>query len=211
MEYLDAVRARLLPAALAHVPFDGWTARTLARAAADAGVGHDDLLRACPNGAADLVAHWVAQADRDMVAALGRRDLKTMKVRERIACAIRARLEPLAPHREAVRRALALQALPGRSAQAPRQLYRTVDAIWQAVGDGATDWSFYSRRLLLAGVYSATLLYWLNDRSDDASATWAFLDRRLADVMRLGRVRPRLESLAGRLPDPFELLRRVRR
>ncbi len=211
MDDLDAIRARLLPAVLPHVPFEGWTARAVTHAAVDAGVSDDELLRACPNGAADLVAFWVAQADRDMIGTLATRDLKKLKMRERIALAVRLRLEPLAAHREAVRRALALQALPAQAARTPRQLYQTVDAIWHAVGDGSTDWSFYSKRLLLAGVYSSTLLYWLNDSSEGAAATWAFLDRRIADVMRLGKVGPGLKRLTDRLPDPFDLLRRARR
>jgi ubiquinone biosynthesis protein COQ9 len=143
-----------------------------------------------------------------MLDELARRDLAAMKVRERIAAAIRIRLTQQAPHREAVRRALSLEALPRHAPAALAALYRTVDAIWYAAGDTATDWNFYSKRLLLAGVYSSTLLIWLDDRSEGLAATWAFLDRRIDDVMQIQKLRGRLDRLVGRLPDPLGLLRR---
>jgi len=202
-ETAEALRDKLLAAALPHVPFDGWTGLMLSRAAAEAGLSPHDLVRACPRGPIDLVEHWVAAADRAMLAALEATDLSALKVRERIALAIRLRLEPLAGDKEAVRRALAVQAQPAHAGRALREVYRTVSAIWYAAGDTATDWNHYSKRALLAGVYSATLLYWLNDRSDGNAATWGFVERRLGDALKLGRVPAELRRLAERLPNPF--------
>ncbi len=205
---LDPMRRRLLTAALPHVPFDGWTGAMLLRAAAEAGIAPGLAARAFPRGVADLLEFWLRETDRAMLAGLDEMDLKHMRVRERIAAAIRIRLTHAAPHREAVRRALALQALPHEAPRALASLYRTVDAIWHAAGDTATDWNFYTKRLLLAGVYSATLLYWLDDKSDGCAETWKFLDRRLGDVMGIQRLRGRLAKLAENLPDPFKLTRR---
>jgi ubiquinone biosynthesis protein COQ9 len=202
----EALRDRLIEAALPHVPFDGWTIQTLRLAAADLGLSDAAAENAFPEGAPDMVGHFVERADRLMLEELAQRNLAALKVRERIATAIRLRLEPLGPHREAVRRALALLALPPYYGLALRLLYRTVDAIWYAAGDTATDYNFYTKRALLAGVYSATLFYWLEDRSPESAETWTFLDRRLADVMRipqaLGRVGkfvPDLSAILGRL------------
>jgi ubiquinone biosynthesis protein COQ9 len=209
MDDIAARRDQLLAAALPHVAFDGWTVKTLNQAAADCGLDAADALRACPRGVIDLLDHWVAVSDRAMLDELANRDLAALKIRERVALAIRLRLEPLFGQREAVRRALALQALPQHAPGALRQLYRTVSAIWYAVGDTATDWNHYSKRALLAGVYSAVLLYWLNDKSEGATATWDFLDRRLADTMKLQKLSGGAQRLVDRLPDPFRLLRRV--
>ena len=85
---------------------------------------------------------------------------------------------------------------------AARCLYRTVDAIWVAAGDTATDWNFYSKRAMLAGVYSTTLLHWLDDRSEDLSESWAFLDRRIENVMQIPKLTGRLKSLADNVPKP---------
>src|SRR5262249_25858057 len=115
-----------------------------------------------------------------------------------------------APQREAIRRALAFLALPLHAPLAAKLLYRTVDAVWYALGDRSTDFNFYTKRALLAGVYSSTLLYWLNDKSAECTESWGFLDRRIAEVMKIPQATARLEKLKNKLPDPFQLLRRRR-
>ncbi len=209
--YLTEERAKILAAALPHAAFDGWTEATLDRAVADAGLDPALGQRAFPGGAVDLLACFIADADDRMLRELEARDLAAMPVRARITTAIRVRLEQNQAHREAVRRALTLLALPQNGPLALKTLYRTVDAIWHAAGDRSTDFNFYSKRAILAGVYSATLLYWLNDDSDDAAKTWAFLDRRVAEVIRFEKAKARAAELRDRLPDPFRILRRMRR
>ena len=117
------------------------------------------------------------------------------------------RLEIVEPWREAVRRALTVLALPPNAPLALRLVYATVDAIWYAAGDAATDFSFYTKRLSLAVIYGATVLYWLEDRSEGFADTQAFVERRLAAAARVGRARRDLGTLAARLPNPFRLFR----
>ena len=202
---IEETRDRLCAAALAHVPFDGWTGRALRAGAADLGLDPALAANAFPGGPAELLEAFSAEIDRRMLAELEARDLKAMKHRQRIATAVRARLELLAPHREAVRRGLSFLVLPKHAALGARCLYRSVDAIWHAAGDTSTDYNFYTKRLLLAGVYSATLLFWLNDETEGCSETWAFLDRRLAEVIRLGGGLGR--ALGGLLDLPDRILR----
>jgi ubiquinone biosynthesis protein COQ9 len=209
-DHLLAEKRAILAAALPDIPFDGWTEATLIGAAKAAGFDRTMALRAFPGGAIELLDFHVAEVDRAMLEALGERDLTGLKLREKIALAIRLRLESEAGHREAIRKAIGMLALPHRAPLALRQLHRTVDAIWHAVGDTSTDFSWYTKRFLLAGVYSATLLHWIDDRSPNQEASWGFLDRRLGDVMRIQGARGRLDKFAGRLPDPFRALRRMR-
>jgi len=206
-EHLLAERRRILAAALPLVPFDGWTGKLLTEAAVIAGLEPSVALRAFPGGVVDLAVFHIQEADRLMLEELALRDLPSLKIRDRIATAIQVRLEQQAGNREAIRRAVALLALPGHAPLALRSLYRTVDAIWHAAGDTATDFNFYSKRLLLAGVYSATLLYWLEDKSEAHQRTWAFLDRRIGEIMRLQKFRGRLDRLAADLPARFRRLR----
>ena len=203
------LRDRILLAALPHVAFDGWTETALARGAADAGLKRQDALRAFPDGVAEAVLHLSDYADRRMLAELARLDLEGMKVRQRVSVAVRLRLEILAPWREAVRRSLSFLALSHDPAGAARATYRTVSAIWYAAGDTATDFNFYTNRGLLAGVYGATVLFWLGDQSEDCADTWAFLDRRLDDVMAIPRLKGRIGEALASLPTPFEVLRRL--
>jgi ubiquinone biosynthesis protein COQ9 len=200
----------LLDAVLAHVPFDGWSERALAAAARDLGVDPALALNAFPGGPIDMISAFSARADVAMLEALVASDVGALKVRERIALAVRLRLEAVARHREAERRAVAFGALPQN---APRMLalaYRTVDLIWQAAGDQATDFNHYTKRALLLGVYAATLAHWLADESQDQAATWAFLDRRIADVLKIETVKAAAGALAARLPSPIGVLARLR-
>lgn len=208
-DHLLAEKRALLAAMLPHVPFDGWSAKSLNLATHDCGYDVGVTLRAFPGGAVDVLDFWVAETDAAMLRALESRDLAAMKVRERVKTAILTRLELAAPHREAVRRALTLQAMPQYAPRAMKQVYRTVDAIWYAAGDTATDFNFYTKRMLLAGVYAATLLHWLDDKSEGFAGTAAFIDRRLADVMRIQQAKGQLGKLVDRLPNPFRRLRRV--
>ena len=208
--HAEAARAKILAAALPHVAFDGWTPRLMREAAEAAGVDHSEMRLAFPDGAHDLVDYFLADGDRRMAGALGARDLAAMKVRERITHAVRARIEADGLHREAVRRAVTLLALPTSGGRGPRALYRTVDAIWRAAGDTSTDFNFYTKRATLAGVYSAVTLYWLADNSEDFADTWAFLDARIEDVMRFEKAKASVLDVVGKLPDPFALLGRLR-
>jgi ubiquinone biosynthesis protein COQ9 len=110
-----------------------------------------------------------------------------MRVREKVGFAVRARLEYLMPHREAMRRLIMWYALPMHAVQGIKLIAKTADLVWQAAGDTSTDYNFYTKRMLLAAVMKATLLYWLNDQSAGCSGTWEFLDRRLAEVVRAGK------------------------
>ena len=201
----------IILAALPHVPFDGWSRKILESAAESAGLGTSTAARLFPGGAKDAVAQFMDLADRLMLEDLGTLDLASMKIRVRIATAVRTRLARWTPHREAVRRALALSPLPPFAGGALRGWYKTVDAIWRAAGDKSTDFNFYTKRGLLAAVYGTTVLFWLDDRSDDCAATWAFLDRRIAEVMQVPQLKAKLTERLKVLPDPLGFLERIAR
>jgi ubiquinone biosynthesis protein COQ9 len=204
----DADRARLLEAALDHVAFDGWSETAIRAAAEDTGIPLERALNAYPGGPTELIAFHSEVADRRMLEALALEPLSEMKVREKAARAIRLRLEANFRNREAIRTALTSLMMPQNAALAARLLYKTVDAIWYAIGDRSTDFNFYTKRGLLAGVYTATLFYWLNDKSEGASATWNFLDRRIAEVMKVPQALGKLTKLTERLPFPRRAFRR---
>ncbi len=195
-----ALKDRVLEAALLHAAFDGWSRRTLVNAAADAGLDPLAARRLFPRGGDGLLDWLDDWADRRMVEGAG--DLKRLPVRARIARLVRARLEPLDAHREALRRAALARGLPANLLGSGRAMWRTVDRMWEAAGLGGDPreegFSYYSRRVTLGGVLAATFLYWLEDRSGGSQETWAFLDRRIEDVMRVGRARASLGTLFGR-------------
>jgi ubiquinone biosynthesis protein COQ9 len=208
----DAQRAALIEAILPDVPFDGWSRAALRAAPRRCDIGTEEALTLFPGGAADLVAGFSRWADLRMLDRLeappfAAPPLEAAHATDRVAQAITARLEIVEPWREAVRRALTVLALPQNAPLGLRLLYATVDAIWYAAGDAATDFSFYTKRLTLAAIYAASVLYWLEDRSEGFADTRAFIDRRLAGAARIGRVRRDLETVAERLPNPLRLFR----
>lgn len=209
-DHVAAMRTDILAAALPNVAFDGWTTKVMREAADAAGVSHGEMRLAFPGGVTDLVDCFLADGDRRMEEALAKLDLGALKIRERITLAVRTRIEVDATHREAVRRAVTLLALPISGTTGPRSLYRTVDAIWRATGDRSTDFNFYTKRAILAGVYSAVTLTWFGDESEDHAATWAFLDRRIADVMQIEKAKASVQKIGALLPDPVALLGRLR-
>ena len=206
--HLDRIRASVLAAALELAPFEGWTARTLAEAAASAGVDPGALELACPRGVLDLLAYWSAECDRAMEAALAAADLNSMRVRERVTFAVQQRLAAIGPqHREAASRAASRLAMPDALPTAKRLLWQSADAIWRALGDPSTDYNYYTKRAILSAVLGSTLMVWLD--GDDARAA-AFLDRRIENVMAFERFKGSLRKTRARWPDPVKLLARLR-
>lgn len=199
---VEVLQARLLPAILDEVPFDGWSDRCLVQAAKAIGMTEVDRVRAFPGGPIEVLAYWNRALDEAAAAAIAA--APDLKVREKVALGVRTRLEAAAPHKEAVRRGLGLLALPGHVAVGGRLLAGTLDAIWYAAGDRATDFNYYTKRGLLAGVYLATLLYWLDDESEAGAATWVFLEKRIADALRLpGLIAPLRQGMKALLTPPF--------
>ncbi|MCU0986353.1 MAG: COQ9 family protein [Acetobacteraceae bacterium] len=206
----SAERDAAVLATLAHVPLDGWSRRSLRAGLADAGLDPRDLDLIFPGGPVEAIEVWCDLADRRMEEALAAEDLAGMKIRARVARAVMARLSAVAGHKDAVGRALALLALPQNAPVGARTGFRTVDTIWRAIGDRSADFSWYTKRASLGAVYGATLLYWLNDDSEDDARTAEFLDRRIEGLMLIPKVQGRLKAIAGRLPDPTRLIRRLR-
>jgi ubiquinone biosynthesis protein COQ9 len=202
----DAQRTALIEAILPEVPFEGWSRTALSVAARRCGIGADEARALFPRGAFDLAAGFSRWADRLMLDRLEASPLTDTRITDRIARALATRFEIVEPWHEAVRRALGVLALPANAPLAVRLVYETVDLIWYAAGDLATDFSFYTKRATLFGIYSAAVLYWLEDRSEGFAETRAFIDRRLAGIARVGRLRRDLETVAERLPNPLRLL-----
>jgi len=189
----DAAKDRVLDACLPHVAFDGWSEATLRAASADSGVAPALARALFPRGGVDLALAWHRRGDAALPAVLAARDLVGMRYRDKIALAVRLRLE-LIPDAEAVRRAAALFALPQHAGDGARAIWATADTIWRALGDSSTDVNWYTKRATLSAVYSSTGLYWLGDASPGHAATWEFLDRRIDGVMAFEKIKAQMRD-----------------
>jgi len=191
----DPAIERLLGAILPHVAFDGWSEKAFGMSVAETGMNPAHARTLCPRGAVDLAAAYHAAGDAAMAAAVHAADLRGLRYRDKVAFAIRARLDAITD-REAVRRGAALFALPHMAAEGARLTWGTADAIWQALGDTSQDVNWYTKRATLAAVWAAVVLYWLGDDSLNAQATDDFIARRIDDVMRIEDVKAKARGNA---------------
>lgn len=189
-------RDRAIRAILPLVPRLGWTPRCIAEGVRRAGLPEDEAGFLFPRGVPSAIEAWLDLVDREMAAAAG--DMAGLRTPDRIRALVAARLRLAAPHKEALRQAMAAFSLPWNAPLGLRTAARTAGAMWDAAGDRSTDFSWYTRRASLAAIYGATLAYWLRDGSEDIGPALDFLDRRLAGLARLTRCRKRVtERLAA--------------
>ncbi len=206
---LDELRLALAPLVPAHAVFDGWGDKALAMAAAELGVPPGRARLALP-GAAEMIDDWFDAIDRAMASAFPLDRIAAMKIRERIAALVMYRIEVANPHKEALRRALAILAMPQNLPLAARLAWRAADRMWRIAGDSATDFNHYSKRAILVGVYGSATLVFLDDASEDLAETRAFLDRRIDEVMRFEKAKAGWRGGRERLPSLSRFLGRLR-
>lgn len=199
----DNTKDSLLEAVLSHVPFDGWKDETLEKAATEMGKTAQYGYVFFPGGIAEVADYFAQKTDAEMLEILEAKNLKSMKIRERISTAILTRLELYGKHKEAVRRLVSYYALPQHAAKGTQNVFCTCDAMWRAAGDTSTDFNYYTKRLTLTGVYTSTVLYWLKDDSEDEADTKAFLARRIEDVMKIEKVKGKVKEGFGQISRLF--------
>ena len=204
----DTVRDRVMAEALPEIPKTGISDVTLSNAAEKAGVTKRQLADSFPKGPASLVesfSHWADRRMEEVLAARGKQ-----RMRERIAGAVKARIEAMAPHKETVRHMTGFLAQPQHAALGAKLMMQSVDAMWRAAGDRSSDFSYYTKRATLAGVYASTFAFWLTDPSEGHAATWTFLENRIDNVMTIGKLKGAAKNVIAKLPDPITLFSRLR-
>jgi ubiquinone biosynthesis protein COQ9 len=209
---LDEIREGLADGIAANAAFDGWGDAARDAAADAAGLDRDVARVAFPGGAVDMIEAWFAAIDRTMTEKLPPETLATMKIRAKITALVEARLDAVGPNREALRRALAILAMPQNLVRGAKLGWHAADLMWQAAGDTATDYNHYTKRTILAGVYAATITVFLDDEIEGHADTSAFLGRRIEGIMKFEKTKagflartehkPSLSRFIGRLRYP---------
>ncbi|GAA6209423.1 COQ9 family protein [Cognatishimia sp. WU-CL00825] len=208
---MTELKTRLIEAAEQHVAFDGWSDVTFDAAVADTGVDAAVARAIFPRGAVDLAVASHRLGDVRMTAALQAADLSDMRFRDKVGFAVKLRLQQCGD-KEVVRRGTTLFALPQHAATGSGLIWGTADAIWRALGDTSEDINWYSKRATLSAVYTATVLFWLGDDSAAHENTWAFLDRRIDNVMQFEKAKAAFKgsALGKALAGPLEALGRIK-
>ncbi|MEM6943083.1 MAG: COQ9 family protein [Pseudomonadota bacterium] len=193
-EPISETRDTLIEAALPNVVFDGWSKAALEAACEDTGIDAQTAAMAFPRGGVDMALAFHGMMDRRLAEDLAGVDLSAMRIRERVTFCVKRRLELVSEHKDAVRRGASLLALPPYAGESTKALWSTADVIWSACGDRSDDYNWYTKRAILSSVYSATVLYWLGDESEGSADTWAFLDRRIENVMQFEKLKGQVKS-----------------
>jgi ubiquinone biosynthesis protein COQ9 len=204
------LRARIALAVGENAVFDGWTREAVDSAAAQLGIDPAQARLAMPKSQAAMIDAYIREVDRQLEADFPPDRLAAMKIREKIRSLVWGRLEIMGPAREAIRRGLAILAMPQNVPLALRISWRTADLMWRLAGDTSTDFNHYTKRLTLGAVYGSTLLAWLDDQSENWADTAAFLDRRIDDVMRFEKFKAQWKGSSDRRLSVTRFLGRLR-
>ncbi|KEO89063.1 RpsU-divergently transcribed [Erythrobacter longus] len=210
---LDELRVALAPEIAASAVFDGWNETALVAAAEMAGADVDVAKLAFPSGMSqsmDMIEAWVTHVDQAMEEAWPQDRLAELKIRERIRTLVAFRLEAVEHVDEAVRRALSVMAMPHNAPRSLQLGWRSADIMWRLAGDTATDYNHYTKRAILAGIYSATLAVFVNDDSEGKTKTHEFLGRRIDGVMKFEKAKAQFLNNDRELPSLTRFLGRLR-
>ncbi len=207
---LDELRAALAPLIPANAVFDGWSDKALAMAASELGVPEGRARLCFPGGAVELVDAWFDAIDIAMAEAYPLERIEKLKIRERIRDLVLYRIKVINPHKEALRRALAILAQPQNAMTGAKLAWRAADRMWRIAGDRATDFNHYSKRGILSALYTSTMLVFLDDESEGLTGTRGFLDRRIDDVMRFEKLKASWRRGSERRPSLSRFLGRLR-
>jgi ubiquinone biosynthesis protein COQ9 len=207
---LDRLRLKLAPAIADAAAFDGWTELAVRTAAEQLGEDSDAAAYAFAGGAVAMIDAWIASVDAAMAQALPVERLAKLKIRERIRALVLFRIDAVTPHKEALRRAQAILAMPTNAARAIRLGWRSADAMWRLAGDTATDYNHYTKRLTLGSIYAATMAVFVGDTSEGHAETKAFLDRRIEGIMTFEKAKARVLGKDLERFSPARFLGRLR-
>ncbi|QIK97295.1 COQ9 family protein [Sphingomonas sp. HDW15A] len=207
---LQLLREQLALSVGENAVFDGWSVKAVDAAAAQAGIDSAKARLAFGKDSAAMVEAYVGAIDAAMAEAFPPERIAAMKIRDRITELLWFRFETMLTAREAVRSALRILAMPQNALRGAKLGWRSADRMWRLAGDTATDFNHYTKRITLGGVYASTLLVWLDDQSDGLTETRAFLERRIADVMRFEKWKAQMRGNDIRRPSLTRFLGRLR-
>ncbi len=206
----DELRESILNAMVDHVAFDGWSQKSVNRAADDLGITPGIIDLAFPGGITEMIDMYAQTCDLEMIRQARETDFDSLKIREKITALVKIRIQAENTQKELAHRTVSFLALPQNHLLSLNILYRTVDLMWKTISDPSTDFNFYTKRMTLAAVYSSTFMYWLGDESEDASETWSFLDRRIENVMQFEKAKAKFKGRKHKFPNLWRILGKKR-
>lgn len=177
---------------LNHVPDLGWTWDALSKAALNSkkmkSHSEEELQTIFDNKISTIIGIFNDKLDEEMFAIFNSENNKNLGVTQTVKALVLSRLRASENYKSIIKTSLFFMAQPGNAYEALNQLMKTSNKIWEIAGDTSRGRNFYSKRLILAGVYSSTLAYWLAKETRSIDGSEDFLDKRLDDVKNIGKI-----------------------
>ena len=190
MKYVDKVD--LVTKMLNHVPDLGWTWDALYKAAFNSkklkSLTEEELQTLFDNKISNIIGIFNDKLDEEMYVIFNSQNNKNLGVTQTVKALVLSRFRASENCKSIIKMSLFFMAQPGNTYEALNQLMKTSSKIWEIAGDTSTGRNFYSKRLILAGVYSSTLAYWLAKETRSIDESEDFLDKRLDDVKNIGKI-----------------------
>ena len=204
------VRVDILQAMLPIVVFDGWNQKSLRASIKLINLpeGSEELY--FPEGALEVIRFWHDQMNEFVKSNLESLNKSEMKIREQVTAGVLSALESIGSNEEAMRRAIIRLSLPDAAVQGPTYLWSLADSIWRAIGDRSTDYNYYTKRTILAGVLGSTITVWISDSDQNKVKTKLFLDARISNVMSFEKSKFKIVEKINNIPNFAEILGRLR-
>ncbi len=200
MKKKSDIKDKILEKLLEIAAFEGWNEDSLNNAASRLKIKQSAALAAFPDGISDAVDYLSEKTNAEMEKRISKTKFSKLRIRDKIATLVFTHLEIHANHKEAMRKLLGYYLHPAHSYQGLRHLSKTVSKMWYMAGDTSADFNFYTKRILLAGVFTSTAIYWLNDSSKNNENTQKFLARRIEEVMKIQKYKATARKLIDQIP-----------
>jgi ubiquinone biosynthesis protein COQ9 len=182
------LRKQLFDEIIKNVPFDGWSKEALRNASAALSLEPDYAEHLFADGIIEVVQMLITELDKEMLTRYHAKDRSEFGITKKVKEALKIRFQIMAERKLLFHQTIMYLTLPWNTPKAIKFAWNTADLIWHdVVGDNSLDFNYYSKRSLLSGVYAASLLYFISDNSIKHEDTFDFIDRKINDVVSLGR------------------------
>lgn len=192
---LNLKRRKILNESKKYVVTNGWNESLFKSITKNKIFKIDEILILFPEGYLSLLKFYLKELNIDMTSSAINLDLTRMKTHQRIREIILLRLNIKQNEKDLIKRTYFTLLLPKHFNILLMSLYNIVDQIWFIAGDNSTDFNFYSKRAILATVYSSTVLYWINN--ENFEETKKFLDKQLKKISKIPQIKKQIKNVSS--------------
>lgn len=192
-------KKKIIEYALNNIPFDGWTMRMLHAAFKSADISSELLELYFPDGLYSLLIEIIDQFNNEMIKIINRDALSSMRTRDRIIYLVKTRINIASKHKEVIRTGISMFLCPNMITDTTSLLWSNADDIWSLAGDKSLDFNYYTKRGFLGIIYAQTLMFWLEDKSEDNFLTWRYLEERVEWAIRMGGIKTKINNVIEKI------------